>query len=265
MEDEYLYSLYSGLESTKGQDDVNPEEAENVGAAIHETLDNFAFTQAKIKRKMQLKSLCSLTDSVNIPGEKVVQLNPANLFVRLAAVAQREENVEKYFEYEMTNYPMSIFKENMIRKPDKASLRKIILPEEIQSPNKNFTGTYVLDGGALLQRVTWSKGMQFKDITSEYSKYIIRNYGLACIVFDGYDDALSLKSTEHQRRTMKNGSSRSVVICEENESPYTKERFLSNTENKKSLISLLSTKLTIDGHHVYVCNGDADTKLCQQH
>ena len=154
MEDEYLYSLYSGLVSTKGQDDVNPEEAENVGAAIHETLDNFAFTQAKIKRKMQLKSLCSLTDSVNIPGEKVVQLNPANLFVKLAAVAQREEHVEEYFEYELTNYPMSIFKDNMMRKPDKASLRKIIRPEEIQSPNKNFTGTYLLDGGALLQRVT---------------------------------------------------------------------------------------------------------------
>ena len=151
------------------------------------------------------------------------------MFVRLAAVAQREENVEEYFEYEMTNYPTSIFKDNMMRKPDKASLRKIILPEEIQIPNKNFTGTHVLDGGALLHRVTWSKGMKFKDITSEYSKYIIRNYGLACIVFDGYNNALSLKSTEHQRRMMKNGSSRSVVICEENESPYTKGRFLSNT------------------------------------
>ena len=92
-----------------------------------------------------------------------------------------------------------------------------------------------MDGGALLHRVTWSKGMQFKYIASEYSKYIIRNSGLACIVFDGYDDALSLKLTEHQRRTMKNGSSRSDVICEENESPCTKDRFLANTENKKSL------------------------------
>ena len=113
------------------------------------------------------------------------------------------------------------FQRKHMRKPDKASLWKIILPEEIQSPNKNFTGTYVIDGGALLHKVTWSKGMKFKDLASEYSKYIIRNYGLACIVFDGYEDALSLKSTEHQQRTMKNGSSRIAVICEENESPYT--------------------------------------------
>ena len=54
----------------------------------------------------------------------------------------------------MTNYPMSIFKDNMMRKPDKSSPWKIILPEEIQNPNKNFTGTYVLDGDALLHRVT---------------------------------------------------------------------------------------------------------------
>ena len=92
---------------------------------------------------MQLKLLYFLTDFINIPGEKVVQLNPANLFVRLATVAQRQENVEEYFEYEMTNYPMPIFKDNMMRKPNKASLQKIILPEEIQSSNKNFTRTYV--------------------------------------------------------------------------------------------------------------------------
>ena len=106
MEDEQLYSLSSRLVSIKGQDDVNTEDTERVGAAIYETLDNLEFTQAKMKRKIQLKSLYSLTSSVNIPGEKAVQLNPANLFVRLAAVAKREENVEEYFEYEMTNYLM---------------------------------------------------------------------------------------------------------------------------------------------------------------
>ena len=90
MEDEQLYSLSSGLVSIKGQDDVNTEDTERAGVAIYETLDNLEFTQAKMKRKIQLKSLYSLTNSVNIPGEKAVQLNPANLFVRLAAVAQKK-------------------------------------------------------------------------------------------------------------------------------------------------------------------------------
>ena len=261
MEDEHLYSLSSGLVSIKDEDNVNAEKAEEIGLAIQESLNNVSFTEAKIKRKMHLNSLADLTESVNIPGDKSLHLNPTSLFVRLTAVTQREENVEEYFAYEMTNYPMSIFKDHMMRKPDKASLRKVILPEKNEIKNKKLTGKYVLDGGALLHRVTWNKGMKFKEIAEEYRKYINNNYGLSYIVFDGYDDTQSIKSTEHQRRATKNGSSRRIVIHEDNESPYAKDRFLSNTENKKSLISLLETKLTTGGHHVHVCTGDADTKI----
>jgi hypothetical protein len=181
--------------------------------------------------------------------------------VRLAAVAQREDDVEDYFDYELTNFPLSLFKNQMMRKPDKASLRKVLLPEENQHSSDNLTGEYVIDGGALLHRVHWSKGMQFKSIGDEYVNYVRRNYGLAFVVFDGYEETMSVKSTEHERRAMKNRSSCDVVISEENEVPYTKERFLSNFRNKAGLISLLSTRLTADGHNVYVCTGDADTKI----
>ena len=47
MRVEHFYSLSSRLVLIKGQDDVNPEDAEKVGAAIHETLDNLAFIEAK--------------------------------------------------------------------------------------------------------------------------------------------------------------------------------------------------------------------------
>lgn len=43
--------------------------------------------------------------------------------------------------------------------------------------------------------------------------------------------------------------------------PYAKEKFLSNTKNKKGLISLLATNLKNVGHYVYICTGDADTKI----
>ena len=103
--------------------------------------------------------------------------------------------------------------------------------------------------------------MKFKDVAKEYSKYIDSNYGKSYVVFDGYEDTQSIKSTEHFRRATKNGSARRIVICEDNESPYTKERFLSNTDNKKGLISLLADKLGRSGHVVHVCTGDADTKI----
>ena len=49
-------------------------------------------------------------------------INPAVLFTHLSALTGREENVEKYFDYELTTEPMSLFKDSAMRKPDKASL-----------------------------------------------------------------------------------------------------------------------------------------------
>ena len=36
-----------------------------------------------------------------------------------------------YFEYEMSAFPMSLFKDGLMRKPDKPSLRKVLMPESI--------------------------------------------------------------------------------------------------------------------------------------
>ena len=55
-------------------------------------------------------------------NEKDVVINPSVLFTWLSALAGREENVEKYFKYELTTEPMSLFKDGIMRKPDKASL-----------------------------------------------------------------------------------------------------------------------------------------------
>ena len=49
------------------------------------------------------------------------------LFTRLAAIAQREEDVEQYFALELTNQPQALFKDVLMRKPDKSSLRKVLL------------------------------------------------------------------------------------------------------------------------------------------
>ena len=48
-----------------------------------------------------------------------VYINSTALFMRLAAVAKREENKESYFYYKITNEQMSLFKNMMMGKPDK--------------------------------------------------------------------------------------------------------------------------------------------------
>ena len=51
---------------------------------------------------------------------------------------------------------------------------------------------YVLDGGALLHRVHWVKGMKFAEIAEVYINYVRHNYGSAIVIFDGYHSATSI-------------------------------------------------------------------------
>ena len=129
-------------------------------------------------------------------------VNPTLLFTRLAAIAQRDKNVEQYFEYEFTHRPLSLFKNELMRKPDKSSLRNVLLAVEMDRPTMEPAVKYVLDGGASLHRVHWVKGMKFCEIAVEYVYYVRRNYGAVCIVFDRYNKEKSIKSNEHARRAL---------------------------------------------------------------
>ena len=260
MKDGNLCSLSSGVVSVKGNDNVNCDEAEIIGARIQDSLDNLKFSEAKFKRKDQFVSLASFTRSISIGGKNQICVNPTLLFTRLAAIAEREENVEQYFDFELTNQPQSLFKNELMRKPDKAALRNILLTDETAKSADKIEGKYVLDGGALLHRVHWRKRMKFSEIAEAHVSYVRNNYGQTHIVFDGYEDTMSTKSNEHSRRS-SNGMSQNVVVREDNEVPYTRECFLSNAHNKSQLISLLADYLRRDGHVVHVCTGDADTKI----
>ena len=255
-----LYSLSNGTVSISGKDKVNCENAEIIGENIQKGLDGIAFTNAKIRRKDQVQPLASLKKTTKIDEKTSIHINSSCLFTRLAAVAQREKNVEQYFEFELTQFPESLFKHGLMRKPDKASLRRSLLPDE-KNCVITLESVYVLDGGALLHRVFWNKRLKFGEIIKDYVNYVRKNYGLCYVVFDGYDDPTSTKSSEHKRRKLTNGSSQDIIINIENEVPCSKERFLSNSNNKKQLISLLSAAFQRDGQQVYECKGDADTKI----
>ena len=199
---------------------MNCEEVEAIGAQIHKTLDNVNLTDAKIKKKDQLCSLDILTKSVQVSEKSQVYVSPTVLFTRLAAIAQRED-VQQYFAFELTNQPQALFKDGLMRKPDKSSLRKVLLPDEMKIPASRLHGKYVLDGGALLH---WAKGTKFGEIAQVYvNNYVRHNYGSAFVIFDGYSTELSTKSREHMRRTGSKGSSMNVMIKDDNEVPYNKE------------------------------------------
>ena len=114
------------------KDSVNCEYAEELGLKIQKELDNVSLSAATIKRKNQIKTLASLLNTVKV-DEVQVHVSTTVLFKRLAAIAKREENDEKYFDYELTTEPMSLFKKNLMRSPDKLSLKKCYSKMAMQS------------------------------------------------------------------------------------------------------------------------------------
>ena len=107
-----------------------------------------------------------------------VYINSTALFMRLAAVAKREENKESYFYYKITNEQMSLFKNMMMCKPDKPSLWKALVTDEeshkLTSSQNNYS---VMDGGALLHRMCCIKESNLKKIAKNYVQYVRKHYG----------------------------------------------------------------------------------------
>ena len=188
------------------------------------------------------------------------------LFTRLAAIAQGDDNVEQYFGYEMTLAPMALFKNDMMRKPDKASLRENLLGSDLtflkdsDQCNLDFNNCiFSVDGGALLNRVQFKKQMKFREIAMLYVNYVRKHYRSCFIVFDGYETATT-KASERTRR-QEGKKAQAVIIDEDNEVPYSQVQFLANEGNKTQLIRLISKFLVHDGQMVYQCKGDADTMI----
>ena len=163
--DNNLHLLSTGLVSTE-EDDINCEKAEDVGRTIQATLGNAFFKDASVKRKGQIKPLETLQQSTKTTEGEDQSIDSSVMFDRIVTIAPREGNIEEFFQYELTREPMSLFKNRMMRKPDKAALRKVIMLEKNVIKKEDITkcGTYVIDRGTLIHRVRWSKDMKFSVI-----------------------------------------------------------------------------------------------------
>ena len=260
FEDENLNSLSTGIISMTSKDSVNCVDAEELGLKIQKELD-VSLSAATIKRKNQIKPMASLLNTVKV-DEVHVYVSTTVLFTRLAAITKREENEEKYFDYELTKEPMSLFKNNLMRNPDKPSLRKVLLKDDnaigMNDISKNCI--FVIDGGALLHRVCWRKGMTFSEIGKLYATYVRKHYNDAIVVFNGSNNE-SMKSYEQRRKTGNGPQCSNVVIVELNKVQFSHAKFLSNEHNKSELIKLISKFLRDDSQNVIKCVSDADTKI----
>jgi len=255
IHEQKLQNIFTGL-SADDKDGVNCDEAEKVGLEIQRSLDNIEVNKAIMQRSKQVKTLATLLPAVKVNGE-TIHADPNLLFQRLIMLVDRADDMTNCFEYELTPEPTSLFKDGLMRKPNKAQLGRELIKESEILRESNENTIYVLDGGALLHRVFWNLPATYTKIMEQYCTYISKKYGNHVhIVFDGYKS--SIKDQEHQRRGK---TSANIVFKPRNQVNCKQAEFLSNSNNKAQLIKALALRLRSKGHVVIECDGDADRPI----
>ena len=193
-------------------------------------------------------------------------MDPQLLFRRLTVVATggRYDNPQTFFKFEMCSYPQALFDCSLLpRQANKPALADAIWTITKNNQTGGPTGNvhFVLDGGALLYRVPWPRGITYDGICSLYVQYVANRYKKATVVFDGYQNGPSTKDVTHQRRARAYGPTMnfdSAMVAK-----LKKEEFLANKENKQKFIHLLGDKLQQSGCSTIHAKGDADLLIVQ--
>ncbi|KAK3743952.1 hypothetical protein QZH41_002713 [Actinostola sp. cb2023] len=247
------------------EDNVNADKAKDVGENILTSMKSKHVHEHTFRRKDQAVTLATKT-SVKINGDSV-QVDPQLLFQRLSVVATggRFENTKEMFKYEMCSYPPALFDSSLLpRQANKPALADAIWlkSKDSQTNGPPTEGAqFVLDGGALIYRVPWQRGLTYDAICTLYVQYVKRRYDNVTIVFDGYLDSATTKDCTHQRRANVYGPTvhfdNNMVLKSK------KEEFLANKENKQRFINLLSDRLKEAGYTTIHASGDADLCIVQ--
>ncbi len=75
------------------------------------------------QRSDHIKPLSHLQPAIQVEKQKI-HIDPTILFSRLIAIVEREEDTKLYFDYELSSFPTSLFKDGFMRKGVKSQLAK---------------------------------------------------------------------------------------------------------------------------------------------
>ena len=224
---------------------ANPHEAKQVGEAILQKMKDQKAAEFSFKRTDQAVTMI-LKNAMKFDGD-TVSVDPQLLFQRLVSAAGNVyEDKEEVFRYELSSYPASLFESTIfLRQGNKAALA-----EELWiKTSKNTTPVvpdegvrFILDGGALLQKLPWQRGSTYASIVNSYVRHVMQKFDRPVIVFDGYISGPSTKDITHLRRC-KGKSPTDVHITPEMVLHTKRDAFLANPKNKQRFIDLLSSEL----------------------
>ncbi len=194
--EDHRHSISTGVHASSS---VNVDTAKDMGNTILASMEGISAADYTFKRKNQVVTLDTKC-VVRIDGA-AVQIDPQLLFQRLTIAAKVTESQQDIFKYELCGHPPALFDASLLLR----ELQKPVLANatwDLVSPTTPAVlddVQYVLDGGALIQRIPWTHGATYHDICTVYSDYVAKKYGSSIIVFDGYGE--STKDIMHLRRT----------------------------------------------------------------
>ena len=108
----------------------------------------------------------------------------------------------------------------------------------------------------------WVNLTTFGNILDSYSDYVVKKYGKATIVFNGYCRS-STKDMTHGRKA-KGRKGPTVSFTKEMCLTAAKDVFLSDPQNKQNFLRLLGDNLQMTGCDVFHATSDADVLFKRQ-
>jgi len=127
-----LQSLSTGV-SAGDNDDINCDCADDVGASIMLQMDGLPYSDVIMRTANKVKTLAQV-NTVAVPGKKHVNIDANVLFGRLVIIMSRCPDIAPYFKHELTAMPAALFKDNFMRKLDKAQLKHELIKSVIVTP-----------------------------------------------------------------------------------------------------------------------------------
>ena len=168
-EDSDLINIHTGEVADKS---VNVDNSFNVGMEILKSVHGISVYDYSFKKKEKAVTM-KVRSTVELDGE-VVHVD-TQLFQRLITTlvgGNSDTNLETAFCYELCTFPTCIIdNDGLLRKANKPQLADAIW-KDIGGSMHHFQIPddigYILDGGALLFKVFWRKGISYNDICTLY-------------------------------------------------------------------------------------------------
>lgn len=116
-----LVSLSTGLIADKT---ITCDIAEELGEKCITQFVGKNFEEMKFKRADKVKTFDSILSTTKINNNEV-DVNPTQLFNRIICAVKSEEELKKCFQFELHNFPPSLFSKGILRKGTKSALQDL--------------------------------------------------------------------------------------------------------------------------------------------